>query len=126
MIIRIVLLTALAAIGYFVFLRRSRLPIHIVTVFAILGGASLAVVFPERTDVIANFVGVGRGVDLVLYLLSATFLFVLIHYYTRFVDQQQQLTRVVRELALLRAELEELKQDAAPSEQTSQKQRSAV
>jgi hypothetical protein len=125
MIIRVILLAALAAIGYFVFLRRRRLPIHIVSVFAILGGAALAVLFPEQTDVIANWVGVGRGVDLVQYLLSVVFLFVLIHYYTRFVDLQHQLTAMVREVAILRAGMDELREANQMNEQPLQRTTSA-
>jgi small membrane protein len=104
MIIRIVLLGALAAIGWFVFLRRNRLPFHIVTVFAMLATGAAAVLFPEHTDDVAHFVGVGRGVDLITYVIEVTVLFVLIHYYTKFVELQRQLTDVVRELAILRAE----------------------
>ena len=36
MLIRILLLTGLAATGWFVFLRRNKLPFHIVTIFALL------------------------------------------------------------------------------------------
>jgi small membrane protein len=117
MIIRIVLLSALAAIGWFVFLKRTRLPFHIVTVFAMLAMGGAAVLFPEETDVVANFVGVGRGVDLITYVIEVAVLFVLIHYYTKFVELQRQLTDVVREVAILRGEVERLqsdKQQAAP------------
>lgn len=116
MIIRIVLLTALAAIGWFVFLKRNRLPFHIVVVFAMLAMGGAAVIFPEQTDVVANFVGVGRGVDLITYVIEVTVLFVLIHYYTKFVELQRQLTDVVRELAILRAEVERarIEQSRAP------------
>ncbi len=106
MIIRIILLAALASIGWFVFLKRNRLPVHIVTVFGMLAIGGAAVLFPEQTDVVANFVGVGRGVDLITYVIEVTVLFVLIHYYTKFVELQRQLTDVVRELAILRAEVE--------------------
>jgi small membrane protein len=111
MIIRIVLLGALAAIGWFVFLRRNRLPIHIVIVLGMLATGGAAVLFPEQTDVVANFVGVGRGVDLITYVIEVTVLFVLIHYYTKFVELQRQLTDVVRELAILRAEVDRKRDD---------------
>lgn len=106
MIIRLSLLAALAAMGYWGFLRRSRLPVHILLVFALLGVAALAVVFPASTTVVANVVGVGRGADLVAYLVEVSLLFVCLHYYTKFVDLQRQITDLVRELAMLRAELE--------------------
>lgn len=114
MIIRIVLLSALVAIGWFVFLKRNRLPFHIVTVFAMLAVGGLAVLFPEETDVIANAVGVGRGVDLITYVIEVTVLFVLLHYYTKFVELQRQLTDVVRELAILRAEVDRVRPAAPP------------
>jgi hypothetical protein len=113
MIIRIVLLGALAAIGWFVFLKRNRLPVHIVVVFAMLGAGAFAVLFPEETDKIANFVGVGRGVDLITYVIEVTVLFVLLHYYTKFVELQRKMTDIVRELAIVRGELEDLRGGAS-------------
>ena len=113
MIIRIVLLCALAAIGWFVFLKRNRLPVHIVVVFAMLAAGAFAAVLPERTDKIANFVGVGRGVDLITYVIEVTVLFVLLHYYTKFVELQRQLTDVVRELSIVRGELDDVRAAAS-------------
>ena len=113
MIIRIVLLSALVAIGWFVFLKRNRLPFHIVIVFAMLCAGAAAVIFPEQTNVVAHFVGVGRGVDLITYVIEVTVLFVLLHYFTKFVELQRQLTDVTRELAILRAEVDRVAPPAA-------------
>lgn len=106
MIIRIIMLSALAAIGYLGFVRRNRLPFNIMLVFAILAVAGVAVLFPERTDYIANWMGVGRGADLIGYLVQILLLFMSLHFYTKFVDVQRQLTQIVRELAILRGERE--------------------
>ena len=106
MIIRIVLLSALAAIGYLGIVRRNRLPFHIVLVLALLTVAALAVLFPDKTNVVAAWVGVGRGADLIGYIVQVTLLFVSLHYYTKFVHLQHQITHLVRELALLRVEIE--------------------
>jgi hypothetical protein len=114
-IIRVLLLAGLAAIGYLVFLRRNKLPFHIVTVFALLAAGGLAVLFPESTDQIANAVGVGRGVDLITYVLEVAVMFVLIHYYTKFVELQRQLTTLTREMAILRAELDKVRDDKPPA-----------
>jgi hypothetical protein len=114
MIIRILLLSGLAAIGWLVFLRRTRLPFHIVIVFAVLAVAGLAVIFPDLTAEAAQLVGVGRGVDLVTYLVEIGTLFVLMHYYTKFVELERRMTELVREVAILRAEL-----DRATSSATS-------
>jgi len=107
MIIRGLLLAGLASIGWLVFLRRNKLPFHIVFMLALLGVGAGAVLAPEKTlDDIANAFGVGRGVDLITYLFEVGAAFVLLHYYTKFVELQRQLTVVTRELAILRAEVE--------------------
>jgi len=111
----VLLLAGLAAIGYLVFLRRNKLPFHILTVFAMLGAGGLAVLFPESTDQIANSVGVGRGVDLITYVLEVAVMFVLIHYYTKFVELQRQLTTLTREMAILRAEVDKARDDKPPA-----------
>jgi len=112
MIIRVLLLAGLASIGWLVFLRRNRLPIHIVVVLALLSAGAWAVLFPEQTNQVAHYVGVGRGVDLITYIFEVAALFVLIHYYTKFVELQRQITDLTRELAILRAELE--REERAP------------
>lgn len=116
MIIRVILLSALAAIGWFVFLKRNRLPFHIVIVFGMLAAGGAAVIFPEETDVIANWVGIGRGVDLIGYVVDVTVLFVLLHYFTKFVELERQVTTLTRELAILRTEVERV----APPERAPQ------
>lgn len=106
MIIRILLIAGLAATAWLIFLRRNRMPFHIVTVFGLFALAAGAVVFPSITQTVAELVGVGRGTDLVLYLSVTGVVFVLVHYYTKFVVLQEQITTLTRELAIHRAELE--------------------
>lgn len=115
MIVRILLLSGLAAIGWFVFLRRNRLPFHIMTVFLLIAFGAAAVVFPALTQDIAELVGVGRGVDLVTYTAVIAVMFVLLHYYTKFVDLQRQLTEVAREVAILRAEVDRIAPPSKPA-----------
>jgi small membrane protein len=114
MIIRILLLFGLGAIGWFIFLRRNRLPFHIMTVFGLIAAGAVAVVFPETTQDAANLVGVGRGADLITYIAIVAVMFVLLHYYTKFVDLQRQVTEVTRELAILRAEVDRIAPPAKP------------
>ena len=115
MIIRILLLAGLAAIGWFVFLRRNKMPFHIVTVFALLIVGAVAVIDPSTTNDVALFVGVGRGADLVMYVSIIAIFFVLVHYYTKFVEMQRNLTQLAREMAILRAEFETLARPADPA-----------
>lgn len=103
MITRLLLLTAVAAAGYYVFVRRTRLPINILLVLALLAGAAVLVVWPDLSTRVARMVGVGRGVDLVNYLVDTVLLFLALHYMMKFRAQEQKLATIVRELALLRA-----------------------
>lgn len=120
MIIRILLLFGMAATGWLVFLRRNRLPIHIMTVFVLLAAGAVAVVFPDSAQAIANFVGVGRAADLVAYIAVIAVMFVLLHYYTKFVEQQQQITELTRELAIMRVEIDRLARASSPTADDNQ------
>ena len=106
MLIRLILLAMLAGIGYFAFLRRHSFPIHIVIVFSLLGVATLLVPVPALTSRIAVFLGVGRGADLITYFVELGVLFVVLHYYTKFVEIEGKVATLVREIALLRASFE--------------------
>jgi len=119
MIIRILLIAGLSAIGFFVFLRRNKLPFHIMTVFLLLGAGAIAVVMPDLTSEVAQFVGVGRGADLVTYIAIIAVMFVLLHYYSKFVELQQKLTELTRELAIMRAEAQAQKPASSEPEQRS-------
>lgn len=113
MIIRALLLLGIALIGHFVFLRRTRMPIHIVLLFGMLGLGAVATIFPNLSNIAAQAVGVGRGADLVSYVLDLVFLFTLLFYYTKFVELEQKVAVLVRESAILTARLEETGQKQA-------------
>jgi len=105
MIIRIFLLTAFVSLG-FLFLRwrglRSRAWSLIVLV--ILGlGVVVAVLFPEVTTTVANAIGVGRGADLLTYLLIVIVGFLTLALHRRIQVLQRQLTELARDIALYRS-----------------------
>lgn len=65
--------------------------------------AAVSVAFPELLVFLANLLGIGRGADLVLYL-SILFMFAgFFAVYLRFRRLDEQLTRIVRELAIREA-----------------------
>ncbi len=70
MIIRVGLLLGLAVTALYVIRRRHRFPGHSILVLAILGLAAAAVLFPDITQLAAGWAGVGRGADLVNYLVE--------------------------------------------------------
>lgn len=63
-----------------------------------------AVLRPDDLSVLARFVGVGRGTDLVLYALVVAFLFGMLNFYLRFKFVDRRLTDLARAMALREAE----------------------
>ena len=63
-----------------------------------------AVLRPEDVSWVSNKVGVGRGTDLLLYLLIVTFVFIVIHFYLRFKDSERRLTDLARAVAISNGE----------------------
>lgn len=62
-----------------------------------------AVLSPDAVTWIANRLGVGRGTDLVLYLLAVNFGFYVVNDYLRTQDSRAQLHRLARKVALMEA-----------------------
>jgi hypothetical protein len=65
--------------------------------------ALLAVLRPDLTMLIARFMGIGRGTDLVLYLFVIAFLGAAFYFYNRMMLLEASLTRLTRHIALREA-----------------------
>lgn len=63
----------------------------------------VAVLSPGLVSEVANLVGVGRGTDLVLYLLAVMFCFYVVNDYLRGQDSRNQLHKLARKIAVLEA-----------------------
>ncbi len=103
MLIKLLLLVAIAAV--FVLGLRApsgarHLALRRVTVVVAALVATLSVVFPDAWNAIAEFVGVGRGTDLLLYGLIVAFLLYMVTTYRRFRDMEQQITLLARRIAV--------------------------
>ena len=59
-----------------------------------------AVLMPSQLTVVANWVGIGRGADLVMYLVAISFLFFALHTYLKFAEYERRMTELTRALAL--------------------------
>ncbi len=68
--------------------------------------ATALVLLPETANNIANFVGVGRGADLLLYLLTLAFVFTWLSVYMKSKQDEKQLVQLARKVALLEARLD--------------------
>jgi hypothetical protein len=102
-IIKLLLLGALAgAAAAVVRGRRTALSLLVrraLLLAAILAGAA-AVLSPDTVTEVAELVGVGRGTDLLLYVLAVTFLFVTIGLHMRLAEMHDKYVALARELAL--------------------------
>ena len=62
--------------------------------------AVYAILRPDDTTVLANWLGVARGADLLLYALVIAFLFTTLSTYLRFKDLEVRYARLARAVAL--------------------------
>lgn len=106
-VIKTILISAFVVMAVLLFLPRSGdrpLALRRLTVGVLLLLAILAVAFPELTTSVANALGVGRGVDLLVYGLVVMFIYHSIHSKSRFAKVDQRATELARKLAILEAE----------------------
>jgi hypothetical protein len=61
------------------------------------------VLSPTLLTRVANLVGVGRGTDLVLYIVSVAFGFYVVNQYLRGQDAREELHRLARRIAVVEA-----------------------
>jgi hypothetical protein len=98
-------LLILAIVTLLVYLLRSRRSaqakawVKVGYVFFVLA-AVYAIVRPDDTTVVANWLGVARGADLLEYALIVAFLFTTISTYMRFKDLELKYARLARAVAL--------------------------
>lgn len=63
-------------------------------------GAGISIAFPDIPGLIAKFLGIGRGADLVFYLAILFMFGAFFLVYLRFRRLDEQITRLVRHLAI--------------------------
>ncbi|MCC7496864.1 MAG: DUF2304 domain-containing protein [Bryobacterales bacterium] len=99
----VLILILLCAAAIFLLRMRSKLMDRLIVVaFAVTGTA--LVVSPQTSTEVAHTLGVGRGVDLVIYLSLLGSGFFLLVGFSKLRELEQQLTQITRQLALLTAE----------------------
>ncbi len=63
----------------------------------------VAVLFPDTTNQIAHLVGIGRGADLLLYMLTLAFIGLVLNNYIHQQRDKDTVYRLARKVALLEA-----------------------
>jgi small membrane protein len=85
---------------------KSKASVKVGYVLFVIGGI-YAILRPDDTTVIANWVGVDRGTDLMLYALIIAFAFTTLSAYMRFKDIELKYARLARAVALQSARVPE-------------------
>jgi len=62
-----------------------------------------AVLFPEVLNDFAHFLGVGRGADLLLYVVTLAFIFTTFNYYIASKQEQRRIIKLARKVAIIEA-----------------------
>ena len=78
---------------------------------ALFGSSIIAVLFPSITGVIAQSIGIGRGVDAILYASISLLFYLVFRLYIYIEDLRQEMTRLIQRLALNKENDKESSQD---------------
>src|SRR6266576_3859132 len=65
--------------------------------------AAVAIIWPQTLTDVAHLVGVGRGTDLLLYVLVVSFVFFVLSVYLKFKDLEQRYVKLARHISLVEA-----------------------
>lgn len=92
------LLTAGIVIIFFYYIAKVRSAFFDIIIIAAFSCAAIFfILFPENTNLIAHWVGVGRGADLLFYCCILLFLFLLLKLFARIRRLEKTITDLVRE-----------------------------
>lgn len=81
--------------------RAGRLRIALLACWLALWAALAVIgVLPQSASAVAGFLGVGRGVDLVIYVSLGTVFYLVFRLYVKHEETERDITRLVREVAL--------------------------
>lgn len=102
--IQVLLISLVLLIGFYFFIRLRSQLIDILILFILASTAILFILFPDLTNRLAHRLGVGRGTDLVFYVSTLTFWFVVLKLYIRQRKLEQTITEIIRQQAINEAE----------------------
>lgn len=74
----------------------------------IVGGVTLS---PQTTDTIAKLVGVGRGVDFIIYISIISLFYLVFRMFVKIEDVEREITKLVRKLAIEEKEVMDGKEE---------------
>ncbi len=102
-IITIPILAALAALSLRAVIRAERPRLMRFLRFVVFTAAAVAIWNPELTNRTARALGIGRGADLLIYVVAITVIVGFFYFYQTTRRLQREITGLVRDIALERA-----------------------
>ncbi|PAT13282.1 DUF2304 domain-containing protein [Corynebacterium hadale] len=100
----LILATLVLVIYFFTHRKKANAKAWVKLGFVVLVFAAIwAILRPDDVTVLANWLGVSRGTDLMLYALIFAFFFTTISTWTRFREQELRYARLARAVALQNA-----------------------
>lgn len=118
-VFQIIAVVSIALAAFFIFrgggARRQALRRILMLVFIVAAASS--VFFPQAWTWVANLVGIGRGADLLLYLLVLIFVGFVATTYRRFRQIESQQTELARKIALLETPALKSSEHEAPADE---------
>jgi small membrane protein len=96
-----VLLAGLALILAYIGSHRSITRFQLLFIAAFFAAGAIMVLHPEMANRVAALMNVGRGADLLMYFAVLCGVLVCANFYFRFKQNEQVVTTIVRQLALL-------------------------
>ena len=98
--IQIILISAFLFTSLYYFVRLRNRIADVFLLLTLLLTSVLFILFPEWVSSIAKRIGVGRGTDLIFYLLVVLFFFVTLKLYSRIRKLEQQITEIIRKQSI--------------------------
>lgn len=98
-LIQIILLIFIFALGIWIY-SNEFLPWIKAVGFLLLGAGGYFVIFPDHANVLANYLNVGRGADLMLYFFIIASIFYSISTYQKIKNLERATTILFREKAI--------------------------
>lgn len=102
--IKLILILALTALGVYIVKRMGT--IHMmawkrIAFLAFILFGIVSVIYPSIIDSLAKEIGIGRGADLLLYLMVIAFLFVTINFYLKFRKLELRQNKIISRIAII-------------------------
>jgi hypothetical protein len=105
-IFQIVAVLAISVAAYFIFRAGGarQQAIRRIVMLLFIAGVAVSVFFPQSLTWVANLLGIGRGADLLVYVVTIALIAFAATTYRRFRQVEKDQTALARQLALLTAE----------------------